>query len=648
MEEKKTYYVTTPIYYPSDNFHVGHCYTTCIADALARYKREKGYDVFFLTGSDEHGQKIEDRAKKAGVSPKEFVDPIIDNAKDLWKQLNISYDKFIRTTDPEHVACVQKIFKRLYDQGDIYKGSYEGWYCTPCESFWTEAQLVDGKCPDCGREVKLMKEEAYFFRLSKYQAQFEEYLNAHRDLMQPESRYNEMMNNFLKPGLKDLCVSRSSVKWGIPVTFDEKQTVYVWIDALSNYISALGYLSDDDSLFKKYWPADLHLIGKEIFRFHTIIWPIMLMALGLPLPKKVYGHGWLTIDGGKISKSKGNYKDPREFIKDYGADTLRYYILSEVPFGSDGNFSELLMVERRNSDLANILGNLVNRTITMTNKYFGGKVHRLKKVTALDKEVMLELNSLAQDVDDKLEALDIPAALKAIFERLSRLNKYIDETMPWVLAKEEQNERLNDVLYLILEGIRICAIELKPFIPDTAEKIFHMLNTKHTSFAYAKVGLGGFEVVEKPEILFERIDEKALKEKLDAEEKAAEEEAKKKEAEEAKKAKQQPQKAEIEIEDFNKIDLIVGKVLECHKHPVADRLLVSMVDLGNGDIRQIVSGIAEYVAPENMVDRKVIVVANLKPVKIRGVESHGMLLVGEDEALINIITSTCAIGTKVR
>ncbi len=648
MEEKKTYYVTTPIYYPSDNFHVGHCYTTCIADALARYKREKGYDVFFLTGSDEHGQKIEDRAKKKGVSPKEFVDPIIDNAKDLWKQLNISYDKFIRTTDPEHVACVQKIFKKLYDQGDIYKGTYEGWYCTPCEAFWTESQLVDGKCPDCGREVKLTKEDAYFFRLSKYQKQFEEYLNSHRDLMQPESRYNEMVNNFLKPGLKDLCVSRSSVKWGIPVTFDESQTVYVWVDALSNYISALGYLSDDDSLFKKYWPADLHLIGKEIFRFHTIIWPIMLMALGLPLPKKVYGHGWLTIDGGKISKSKGNYKDPREFIKDYGADTLRYYILSEVPFGSDGNFSELLMVERRNSDLANILGNLVNRTITMTNKYFNGKVHRLKKVTPLDKEVIVSLNSLSKDIDQKIEGLDIPSALKAIFERLSRLNKYIDETTPWILAKEGNMERLNDVLYLILEGIRISAIALKPFIPDTSDKIFKMLNTKHTSFDYAKVGLSGFEVVEKPGILFERIDEKTLKEKLEAEEKALEEEAKAKAQEEAKTSPKAQEKAEIDIEDFNKIDLVVGKVLECKKHPDADRLLVSKVDLGNGDIRQIVSGIAEYVKPENMIDRKVIVVANLKKAKIRGVESHGMLLIGEDDELINIITSTCALGTKVR
>ncbi len=633
MENKKTYYVTTPIYYPSDNFHVGHCYTTCIADALARYKREKGYDVFFLTGSDEHGQKIEDRAKKAGVSPKEFVDPIIANAKDLWQSLNISYDKFIRTTDDEHVKCVQKIFQKLYEQGDIYKGTYEGWYCTPCEAFWTEAQLVDGKCPDCGRDVVLTKEDAYFFKLSKYQKQFEEYLASHRDLMQPESRYNEMVNNFLKPGLKDLCVSRASVKWGIPVPFDDGQTIYVWIDALTNYISALGYLSDDESLFEKYWPADLHLIGKEIFRFHTIIWPIILMALGLPLPKKVYGHGWLTIDGGKISKSKGNYKDPREFIKDYGADTLRYYILSEVPFGSDGNFSELLMVERRNSDLANILGNLVNRTITMTNKYFDGEVTRISNITELDKEVIIGLNHMEKDVEAKMEALDIPNALAVIFNNLKRLNKYIDETTPWILAKDEsQKGRLNDVLYMILEGIRLCALELKAFIPETAEKIFDALDTKYRTFEYAKVGTSGFKVVKKPEILFERIDEEALKARLESEEAEA-------------KIEHLP---EVTIDDFSKVELVVGKVLESKKHPDADRLLVSQVDIGSGEIRQIVTGIAEFVKPEDLVGTKVIVVANLKPAKIKGVESKGMLLVGEDDELVNVLTSTCKVGTRIR
>ena len=632
MENKKTYYVTTPIYYPSDNFHVGHCYTTCIADALARYKKEQGYDVFFLTGSDEHGQKIEERAKKKGVTPKEFVDPIIDNAKDLWSKLNINYDKFIRTTDEEHVACVQKVFNKLYEQGDIYKGSYEGWYCTPCESFWTESQLVDGKCPDCGREVKLMKEDAYFLKLSKYQKQFEEYLEANRDLMQPESRYNEMVNNFLKPGLKDLCVSRASVKWGIPVTFDESQTVYVWVDALTNYISALGYLTEDESMFEKFWPADLHLVGKEIFRFHTIIWPIILMALGLPLPKKVYGHGWLTIDGGKISKSKGNFKDPREFIANYGTDTLRYYILSEVPFGSDGNFSELLMVERRNSDLANILGNLVNRTATMTNKYFGGTVTRISNVTELDKEVITILNNMPKDVESKIDGLDLPGALEVIFTALKRLNKYIDETTPWILAKDEATmPRLNDVLYLILEGIRLCAIQLKPFIPETTDKIFGILNTKYTTFNYAKVGVKSVTVAEKPEILFNRIDEEEVKARI--------------EAEATPKVEHLP---EITFEDFGKTELVVGKVLESKLHPKADRLLVSKIDIGYGEVRQIVTGIAEKVKPEDFVGKKVIVVANLKPAKIRGVDSEGMVLVAEDEKVLDVLTSNAEVGTRIR
>ncbi len=639
MEEKKTYYVTTPIYYPSDNFHVGHCYTTCIADALARYKRLKGYDVFFLTGSDEHGQKIEERAKKAGVSPKEFVDPIIANAKDLWQSLNISYDKFIRTTDEEHVACVQKVVQKLYDQGDIYKGSYEGWYCTPCESFWTESQLVDGKCPDCGREVKLMKEDAYFLKLSKYQKAFEEYLESHRDLMQPESRYNEMVNNFLKPGLKDLCVSRSSVKWGIPVTFDKSQTVYVWVDALTNYISALGYLSDDDSLFKKYWPADLHLVGKEIFRFHTIIWPIILMALGLPLPKKVYGHGWLTIGGGKISKSKGNYKDPRLFIKDYGADTLRYFILSEVPFGSDGNFSEELMVERRNSDLANVLGNLVNRTIAMTNKYFGGEVSENVHPNDLDNEVIAYLNSLEAEVDEKMEALNLPSAIAGIFDRLKRLNKYIDETTPWILGKDENGkERLNDVLYTILEGIRMCTVALEAFIPETAERIFEDLKVTANGFEDFKFGtVKKYQVVSKAEILFTRIDEEALKAKLEKEN-------------EEKMPEHLPL---IGIDDFNKIEMVVGEVKECRQHPKAERLLISKVDVGNGEIRQIVSGIADYYKPEEMPGKKVIVVLNLKPLKLKGEESMGMLLTSEYQddkghTCVELLESKLPSGSKIR
>lgn len=624
---KNTYYITTPIYYPSDNFHIGHCYTTVIADALARYKRLKGYDVFFLTGSDEHGQKIEERAKKKGCTPKEFVDPIIDNAKDLWKSLDISYNKFIRTTDPEHVECVQKVFKQLYDQGDIYKGTYEGWYCTPCESFWTESQLKDGKCPDCGREVKLTKENAYFLKLSKYQKQLEEYLEGHKDLMQPVTRYNEMYNNFLKPGLKDLCVSRSSVKWGIPVTFDPEQTVYVWVDALTNYISALGYKTDDESLFEKYWPADLHLVGKEIFRFHTIIWPIMLIALGLPLPKKVYGHGWLTMGGDKISKSKGNFKDPRLFIKDYGVDTIRYFLLSEVPFGSDGNFSELLMVERRNSDLCNVLGNLVNRTISMANKYFGGKVSKISNITELDNEVINYLNSMDKDVDEKLESLNAPAALADIFSRLNRLNKYIDETEPWKLAKLEDKSRLNDVLYVILDGIRLCAIELEAFIPATSKKIYEQINVNDASFENNTIGyVESYQVTEKPEILFARIDEKELKEKLEETE-----------------IEHLP---EISIDDFAKMEMVVGEVLESKKHEKADKLLVSKVDIG-GEVRQIVSGIAEHVDPKEFVGKKVVVLANLKPVKIRGVESQGMIICAENEGKIEVVTSSLPAGSKL-
>lgn len=624
---KNTYYITTPIYYPSDNFHIGHCYTTVIADSLARYKRLKGYDVLFLTGSDEHGQKIEERAKKKGCTPKEFVDPIIDNAKDLWKSLDISYNKFIRTTDPEHVECVQKVFKQLYDQGDIYKGTYEGWYCTPCESFWTESQLKDGKCPDCGREVKLTKENAYFLKLSKYQKQLEEYLEGHKDLMQPVTRYNEMYNNFLKPGLKDLCVSRSSVKWGIPVTFDPEQTVYVWVDALTNYISALGYKSDDESLFEKYWPADLHLVGKEIFRFHTIIWPIMLIALGLPLPKKVYGHGWLTMGGDKISKSKGNFKDPRLFIEDYGVDTIRYFLLSEVPFGSDGNFSELLMVERRNSDLCNVLGNLVNRTISMANKYFGGKVSKISNITELDNEVINYLNSMDKDVDEKLESLNAPAALADIFSRLNRLNKYIDETEPWKLAKLEDKSRLNDVLYVILDGIRLCAIELEAFIPATSKKIYEQINVNDASFENNTIGyVESYQVTEKPEILFARIDEKELKEKL-----------------EAKEIEHLP---EISIDDFAKMEMVVGEVLESKKHEKADKLLVSKVDIG-GEVRQIVSGIAEHVDPNEFVGKKVVVLANLKPVKIRGVESQGMIICAENEGKIEVVTSSLPAGSKL-
>ena len=474
----KKFYITTPIYYPSANFHIGHCYTTIIADSIARYKRLSGYDVFYLTGTDEHGQKIQKKAEEAGVTPQEYVDEIVGNAKDLWKCLDISYDKFIRTTDKEHVECVQKIFKKLYEQGDIYKGEYKGLYCTPCESFWTETQLVDGKCPDCGREVTEVSEEAYFFKLSKYQDRLVKFYDEHPGFIEPESRKNEMLNNFIKPGLEDLCVSRTSFDWGIPVDFDEGHVVYVWIDALSNYISALGYLSADDSLYKKYWPANLHIVGKEIVRFHTIIWPIMLMALDIPLPEKVFGHGWLVINGGKISKSLGNYKDPREYIDSYGVDAVRYFALREVPFGSDGTFSEEALIARTNGDLANVLGNLVNRTIGMVNKYFDGIVTNTNIKEDIDNSLIREATSLKGIVESYMDKLEVSKALEAIFELLRSCNKYIDETMPWVLAKDEsKKDRLSTVLYNLIECIRISAVLLQAFIPSTTEKIFNQINT---------------------------------------------------------------------------------------------------------------------------------------------------------------------------
>ena len=507
MNEKK-YYITTPIYYPSANFHIGHCYTTIIADALARFKRLDGYDVFFQTGTDEHGQKIELKAKEAGKSPKEYVDEIVDNAKELWASLNISYNYFIRTTDEKHEKAVQKIFKKLYEQGDIYKGEYRGLYCTPCESFWTATQLIDGKCPDCGREVKEVTEEAYFFRLSKYQDKLIKFLEEHPHFIEPESRKNEMINNFIKPGLEDLCVSRTSFKWGIPVDFDQEHVVYVWVDALSNYITSLGYLSDNDENFKKYWPADLHLVGKEIVRFHTIIWPCLLMALDLPLPNQVFGHGWLIIDGGKISKSLGNYKDPREYIDAYGVDAVRYYALREVPFGNDGTFSEELLVSRTNADLANTYGNLVSRTISMLHKYFDGIVPENNKEDEIDKELITNINNLKKIVTEKMDNLRISEAINEIMEVLKKCNKYIDATTPWILAKDENNkERLGTVIYNLLDAIRICTILLKPFIPNTAEKVLQELNTNYTDFndlEYGKLEKG--ILVNKAGVLFARIE----------------------------------------------------------------------------------------------------------------------------------------------
>ena len=505
------FYITTPIYYPSANFHIGHCYTTIIADSIARYKRLAGYDVFFLTGTDEHGEKIEKKAKENGVTPKEYVDKIVDNAKDLWKSLGISYDKFIRTTDEYHEKAVQKIFNKLYEQGDIYKGEYEGLYCTPCESFWTETQLVDGKCPDCGRDVHIVKEESYFFKLSKYQDKLIKLYEELPEFIQPESRKNEMLNNFIKPGLEDLCVSRTTFNWGIPVTFDAKHVVYVWIDALTNYITALGYMSEDDSLFKKYWPADLHLVGKEIVRFHTIIWPALLMALDLPLPKKVFGHGWLIIDGGKISKSLGNYKDPREYINLYGVDAIRYFALREVPFGNDGTFSESALIARINADLANILGNLVNRTISMSYKYFDGIVLEPSCKEEIDSDLIRSTSYLYKIVDEKMNELHISEAIDAIFDVLRKCNKYIDDTTPWILAKDEtKKDRLATVLYNLLESIRICAILLSPFMPTSVDKILYQLNTKVTSYDSCKK-FGQIEInnqLNKPEPIFLRIDKK--------------------------------------------------------------------------------------------------------------------------------------------
>ena len=505
---KDKFYITTPIYYPSANFHIGHCYTTIIADSIARYKRLDGYDVFFLTGTDEHGQKIEKKAMEAGVSPKEYVDKIVDDAKDLWSALGISYDKFIRTTDEEHVATVQKIFKKLYEQGDIYKGEYKGMYCTPCESFWTSTQLIDGKCPDCHREVHEVSEEAYFFKLSKYQDKLVEYIESHPDFIQPVSRKNEMLNNFIKPGLEDLCVSRTSFDWGIKVDFDPNHVVYVWIDALSNYISALGYLQEDDSKFKKYWPADLHIVGKEIVRFHTIIWPIMLMALGIDLPKKVFGHGWLVINGSKISKSLGNYKDPREYIDLYGVDAIRYFALREVPMGNDGNFSEESLITRINGDLANILGNLVNRTIGMINKYFDGVVENKNVVEEVDNNLIELAVNLKSKVDNNMNNLEISLALENIFELLRSCNKYIDDTMPWVLAKDDSKlDRLATVLYNLVECIRISAVLLQPFMPNTSKQIFEQINTDLTSFSTLdKFGYYNSNKIGNAQVLFKRIE----------------------------------------------------------------------------------------------------------------------------------------------
>ncbi|NGT53722.1 methionine--tRNA ligase [Clostridium perfringens] len=643
---KKQYYITTPIYYPSTNLHIGNTYTTVAADAIARFKRLTGHEVMFLTGTDEHGQKIERIANEKGITPKEHVDEIVAGIKDLWKMMNISYDKFIRTTDDYHVKAVQEIFKKLYDQGDIYKDSYEGLYCTPCESFWTETQLVNGNCPDCGRPVEKAKEEAYFFKMSKYADRLIQYIEEHPDFIQPESRKNEMLNNFLRPGLQDLCVSRTSFTWGIPVSFDEKHVIYVWIDALSNYITALGYGQEDQELYKKFWPADVHLIGKDILRFHTIYWPIMLMALGLELPKQVFGHGWLLVDGGKMSKSKGNVVDPVVLVNMFGADAVRYYLLREIPFGSDGLFNNEIFIKKVNTDLANDLGNLLSRTIAMVYKYFDGVIQAPTCKEAIDDELINLALSTPGKVEASIDALKIPEALESIWTLISRANKYIDETTPWILAKdEEKKERLGTVLYNLLETLRFVSVMISPFLTETSVKINAQLNTKVTTWESLKEfnGTVAGDKVVKGDVIFPRID---------VEEKLAELEALKpapvKPANEE--LVKNPIKEEITIDDFDKIDLRVVKVLECEPVKKAKKLLKLKVDLG-GEERQVISGIAQYYKPEELVGKYVVLVANLKPVKLRGELSQGMILAAapsDDSELLLVNPGEMLTGSQVR
>ncbi|MGN1386330.1 MAG: methionine--tRNA ligase [Bacillus sp. (in: firmicutes)] len=652
MSDKKTYYLTTPIYYPSGNLHIGHAYTTVAGDAMARYKRMRGFDVMYLTGTDEHGQKIQRKAEEEGITPQEYVDGIVAGIKDLWKMLDISYDDFIRTTEKRHKDVVEKIFKQLLDQGDIYLDQYEGWYCTPCESFFTERQVENGNCPDCGRPVEKVKEESYFFKMSKYVDRLLQFYEENPDFIQPESRKNEMINNFIKPGLEDLAVSRTTFDWGIKVPNDPKHVIYVWIDALSNYITALGYGTDDQSKFEKYWPADVHLVGKEIVRFHTIYWPIMLMALDLPLPKKVFAHGWLLMKDGKMSKSKGNVVDPVTLIERYGLDSLRYYLLREVPFGSDGVFTPEGFVERINFDLANDLGNLLNRTVAMINKYFDGVIPVYKgSSNEFEKQLLAMNEETVVKYEEAMEKMEFSVALSSIWQLVSRTNKFIDETQPWVLAKEEKQEELASVMVHLAETLRRIAILLQPFLTQTPVKIFEQLNVQANELKSWE-GLEQFGAipegtkVQKGEPIFPRLElEKEIeyiKEKMQGSAPAP--------AKEEPKVEAPVEKAEeISIDDFMKVELRVAEVLAAEPVKKADKLLKLQLDLGF-EKRQVVSGIAQYYKPEELVGRKVICVTNLKPVKLRGELSQGMILAGSEDGQLSLATVDASLpnGAKVK
>ena len=658
---KGPFYITTPIYYPSDKLHIGHSYCTTAADAMARYKRLQGYDVMFLTGTDEHGQKIEDKAKEAGVTPKQFVDSIVEGpsgVKALWKLMNISNDRFIRTTDDYHVAAIQKIFKAMYDKGDIYKGKYVGKYCKPCESFWTESQLVDGKCPDCGREVQDAEEEAYFFRLSKYADRIRDLLE-NTDFLEPRSRVNEMVNNFIKPGLEDLCVSRTSFNWGIPVDFDPGHVVYVWVDALFNYVTALGFDNDRYHDYDKFWPADVHFVGKEIVRFHSIIWPAMLMSMELPLPKHVFGHGWLLIDGGKMSKSKGNVVDPYILAEHYGVDALRFFLLRTFPFGSDGNFSNEALISTINTDLANDLGNLVSRSLSMIDKYFGGTIPAVRQAEPIDEELIAVINGARAEYEKEMDAFALQNGLAAVFKVLDRANKYIDETAPWILGKEEaKRDRLASVLYNLTEAIRVSAILLTPFMPDTADKILAMLECSgcRNTWEEAQYLVRCEPVtVHKGENLFPRLDVEKELAYLEAERAARFGKQPEQPAAE-KPADKQPEKPEgvasiIDIAEFQKVNLRVAQVTACEPVPKADKLLRLTLDDGTAEGRQVVSGIAPWYKPEDLVGKKLVIVANLKPAKLRGVLSQGMILAadpGDGSANVLFVDESVPVGSKVR